>query len=223
MKHNWIARGAVAILAVSAVGCGDGFKSGANGGGIAAASIQSSNDSVAKAEAAQQSAIQAMSDANDAIASISDSNGNINMNLFKSSGSAPVQTQGLLAPLVAKLQPIFDGVFAKVSDAKAKFDLAKSALAAALAKLGPNDPLVSMLTQKLADISAMEANFLSQVHALAGKLDIVKSSLDKLVSMATSFIPIPGLGMIAGMLVDMLLLDDVKNLISSLQSKLLAL
>lgn len=222
-KQMWIARGGlVAVLAVFAVGCGSGLKGGSNASSNGAQSVNV-DDTIARVQAATADAQKAMADANAAIASISDSNGNIKIDLFATNGSAPVESQGLLAPLIAKLQPIFDTVYNKVLFVKQQFDSAKGMLTDALSKLPANDPQVALLTQQLAQVTQLETQFEGQIHDLAGKLSYAITGLDQLVNMATSFIPIPGVGAIAGTLIDMFLLDDVKNLILDLQTKLLAL
>lgn len=212
----------VAVLAVCAVGCGNGFRSGGSFSDNAAERAQQVDDTLDKVQTATVDAQKAMDEANAAIASISDSNGNIKINLFASNGST-VQSQGLLAPIIAKLKPVFDKVFEKVSFVKAQFDNAKNMLNAALAKLNPNDPSVIKLKEALAKVESLEEAFRTQVHMVAGKLTLALSGLDRLVSLATSFIPIPGLGMIAGTLIDMFVLDDVRNLVLDLQMKLLAI
>lgn len=231
MKNQFVfvKSGLVVMMAVLAVGCGNGFRSGGDVGGVVggqgAQSQPNIDDTMSKVEAATVEAQQAMADADAAIASISDSNGNIKISLFSSSGtsSKAVSTQGLLAPLVAKLKPVFDTVFSKVSLVKEKIDVAKGLLQDALTKLDPNSQAAQLILQQLARIADLEAKFSTQMHRLADKLDLALDGIDRIVNLATSFIPIPGLGLIAGQLIDMYLVDDVKDLITDLQAKLLAL
>lgn len=217
------------MMSVFAMGCGNGFRSGSDAGSTSTSlgeqSQQNIDDTLAKVEAAQVEAQQAMAEADAAIASISDSNGNIKISLFSSSGtsSKAVSSQGLLAPLVAKLKPVFDTVFNKVSLVKEKLEVAKSLLQGALTKLDPNSQAAQLIIQQLARIGDLEAQFSTQMHRLADKLDLALDGIDRIVRLATSFIPIPGLGYVAGTLIDMYLVDDVKDLITDLQAKLNAL
>jgi len=214
-------------MAVSAIGCGQGFKSGSNNAGStgAQAVTGSIDDQLAKADEAQQEAAVAMNDAQTAVNGLLDSNGNINLLLFTKSSSSQVQTSGVLAGLVNKLKPLFDTAFNKVAAAKQKYDDARTALNNALNAINQADPAaadtVAKLKAQLSTLDSAEASFLNSVHLLAGKLTLVSSALDGLVSGVTSFIP--GYGAIIGWVLDNFVMDDVKNLILDLQTKLLAL
>jgi hypothetical protein len=223
---NNCVRGLIVLAAVSAIGCGQGFKSGSSASGNSAAStIANIDDQLAKANQAAKDAQTAMGEAQDAIDQITDANGNINISLFTKSSSSQVQSSGLLAPLVAKLQPLFDNVFNKVNMVEQQFAAARLALADALGKLNQNDPaqaaLVAKVQAQLAQIDALEASFRDKVHALAGKLTLAITGLDKIINGVTSFIP--GFGWLASWALDMFVMDDVKNLILDLQTKLLAI
>lgn len=225
----------IVTTSIGLIGCGQGFKSQALSssqglGGV----IQPINDladvkaQMDEAQKATDEAQLAMSEAEAAIASISDSNGNINVDVFSASGSSSsVTTQGVLAPIVNKFKTVFDTVFSKVQMVKQKFDMARAALATAMAKLDPSNPahaaLIAQIQTALAGIDNMEMQFRNAMQMLAGKLDIALAAIDKLVAAGCSFIPVPGLCAIAGIFVDMFILDDVKNLIYDFKAKLLAL
>jgi hypothetical protein len=122
------------------------------------------------------------------------------------------------------LNGVFDKLFAKVDVVKAQFNKARLLLADAIAKVeaaGGSSAQIDMLKQQLAKVDGLEAKFSQSMHLLAGKLDIASLALDKLVSSATSLLG--GFGWIAGMYIDTYLMGDVKNLIASLKTRLLAL
>jgi hypothetical protein len=213
------------IFTSTTVGCGQAFK-GATGTGTTTSSSQSVNidNQLQKAADASAQAQQAMVDAQAAVATLLDSSGNLNLSLFGSSSSSQTGTSGLLQPLIDKLNGVFDQVFAKINTVKAQFTAARTALASALAQLSAADPTqaaqIAMIQAQLAKVDALETQFQTMVHSLADKLDLVSAALDKAVNSATSLIP--GWGVILGIAVDMFVLSDVKNLISSLKARLLA-
>lgn len=222
------------VFASTSVGCGKGFQGSGKSGGVASSNSRGSSTvdvsaQMQKAAEASQQAQAAIADANAAIAQITDGNGNVNLGLFKSAStgsSAQTSTQGLLQPLVDKLNGVFDTLFAKIDMVKQQFASARTMLADALAKLNANDPTqasqIQAINDQLAKIDGLEQNFQNMIHQLAGKLDLATTALDKLISTATSFIPIPGLSLVAGVFVDMFVMSDVKNLIASVKAKLLA-
>lgn len=223
MKQSMTLGGLVLLMAVATIGCGQGFRGVSNASDAVA--IASANDAMNKAEEANQEAIQAMADADEALKSIQDENGNINVNLFKKSSSTSVASAGLLAPVVNKLRTAFDKVFAKVEMVKEKFTLARAKLDEALSKLSATDPaqaaLIAQIRQQIAAINGLEAQFSSKMHSLASKLDLVTGALDKVISGATSFIP--GFGFLANMLLDHFVMADVKDFILEIKTRLLAL
>lgn len=226
----------IVTTSFGAIGCGQGFKTQALSGGQGLGGVIQPINNVAdvkaqidEAQKATDEAQTAMAEAQAAIASISDSNGNINVKVFAASGPSPasVSTQGILAPIVDKFKTVFDTVISKVQLVKQKFDTARATLAAAMAKLDPSNPahaaLIAQIQTALAGIDNMEAQFHNAMQFLASKLDIATSAIDSLVNAGCAFIPIPGLCAIAGVLVDMFILGDVKNLIADFKAKLLAL
>ncbi len=222
MTTTWITRSMVAVMAISAIGCGQGFKTGnkSASNGVQAVDV---SDQLAKAQAAAKAAEVAMTEADAAVAQMTDKNGNINVSLFTKSSTNSVQTQGLLAPLLAKLQPIFDKVLSKVTVVEAQFTTARGLLADALGKLNPNDPVQAQLIQKIKDqmaqIDLMEQKFKDGIHMLASKLTLVIVGLDNIVNKVTAFIP--GFGWLASLALDMLVMQDVKDIILAFQQKLM--
>jgi hypothetical protein len=225
---NYLAVTLAIVFASSAIGCGQGFKSLSKPGDNSSQSSNAADISAQMQKAADASAQaqKAMDDANAAIAQITDDKGNINISLFKTSSTPEVSTQGLLKPLVDKLNVVFDKVFAKIDLVKTQFAAARLALADAMAKLNAADPAqaaqIQMIQTELAKIDALQATFQNTVHLLAVKLDLASFALDKLITSATSLIPIPGVGAIAGIFIDYYLMSDVKDLISTVKAKLLA-
>jgi hypothetical protein len=224
--------GLAIIFSATTVGCG---KSQSQNGTSSAASTGSAPVDVSaqmqKAADATTQAQQAIDDANTALATIMDSNGNIILSLFQSSGpststSSSSSAGGLLAPLVNKLSAVFDQVFAKIDTVKSEIAAARAALTDAMGKLNSSDPVqaaeIQTIQDEMAKIDSLESTFQTAIHGLAGKLDLAETALNKLVSTATSFIPFPGAGVIAGFLIDTFLLDDVTNLIDSVKARLLA-
>jgi hypothetical protein len=212
------------VFMVSTVGCGQGFRATSVGSNTAAsAGTVDISEQLAKAEDARKQAQAAMADAKAAIDQISDDQGNINIGLFQTSET---QTQGLLSPIIDKLNGVFDKLFAKIDFVKQQFTTARAALTAALAQLNQANPLqaaqIQQIMAEMSQIDAMEAQFQSSMHLLADKLDLASAALDKLINSATSFIPVPGLSIVAGVLIDMFVMSDVKNLIASLKARLLA-
>src|SRR4051812_5137300 len=107
MKHNgtsysWIVKSVIALMAISSIGCGTGYKGSGNAGQNSAAAVdpKQAQNAVDSAQAASDSAQKAMTDANKAMADIVDANGNLNFSIFfPKAGSNNVHTQGILAPL----------------------------------------------------------------------------------------------------------------------------
>lgn len=239
---NFLTLSLATIFAMASVGCGQGFKTNSKAGNEAQSSSGMGSDTntdlsrsvdvsqqLQKAAEASALAEKAMGDAQAAIAQIMDSSGNINLGLFQpstASANSKVTANGILAPVVDKLNTVFDQVFSKIDFVKVQFNSARGILAQALAQLNAALPgqsaQVQQIQDQLAKIDALEGKFQSMVHLLAGKLDLASSAIDKLVNTATSFIPIPGIGMIAGVLIDMYVVGDVKDLIASVKAKLLA-
>jgi hypothetical protein len=225
--NKYLAVNIATVLAFSSVGCGQGFRnSGSSNAGVSQS--VNVNDQLAKAQAASEQAQKAMADANTALADIMDDKGNIKLGLFSTTSSdSQTRTAGLLAPIIDKLNAVFDKLFAKVDLVKQQFAMARAALNDALSKLSAADPAqaaqIDQIKQELASIDTLEQQFSNQMHSLASKLDLASSAIDKLLQTATSAIPVPGLGTIAGVLVDMFLMSDVKNLIASIKAKLLAI
>ncbi len=211
-------RALVALLVIVAIGCGQGMKS--TGGAYTAATAANVDEQMNKAAKASADAQTAMSDAMLAISTILSSNGSINGGLFSLG-------QGPLAPLIDKIQPVFDKVYDKALMVKKQFETARAALADAVAKLNPNDPAqaatIAQIMEQMKQIDGLELKFEDTMHSLATKLNLAMTGIDQLVNMATSLIPIPGLNWIVGMAIDYLLVNDVKTMIQNFQMKLLAL
>lgn len=222
--NNWLSGTIIAVIAAGSIGCGQTLKpfgyqgkDSALGGDV--------TDSLTKAEMAAKDAQMAMDEANALIAQITDENGNINIGLFKKPGANAVTTQGLLDPLTNQLRAVFDKVFAKVQLVKSQFALARQGLNDALAKIDQTNPanaaMVANIMAQLAKIDALEAQFSTQMHSLASKLDLAVAGLDAIIKGATTFIP--GFGSIIGLAIDMFVMGDIKALILELKTKLMAL
>lgn len=224
--RNQMTRTALMItVALTMSACGQGFKTTAsNVDATTAATATDISNELAKAEAANKSAQEAILEANAALATIMDSSGNINLNLFSSSSTSTVQGKGLLSGVLTKLSSVFDKVFERMALVKTKFAEARALLTTAMAKLDANDPtqalLIAEITSKMGAIDKMELTFTTAVHSLASKLDLASAALDKLVSGVTSFIP--GFGWVVDFALDYLVMNDVRELIAELKAKLLA-
>lgn len=224
MKYTIL--GSIVILALT--GCGQGFQSGK-----AASNIGSSNGGFsvddgtsAELEKAIQNAEKAMADAEASVKDITDKDGNINISLFTTnSQNSQTKAQGLLAPIIDKLRGVFDKVFSKVEMAKQQFSNARGQLAALLAQIQQADPTNSLriqeLTAQLARLDSLEGQLHVRMQALAGRLDTIMLGIQKVVSRATSLIP--GVGIIADILIDMFLMDDVRALIAEIKMRLLSI
>ena len=157
---NLITGSVLVVFAASLVGCSQGFESQGKITTNGAQAVDISSE-MSKAEQANQAALSAITDANNALKDITDANGNINVGLFsKSSASADVTSQGLLTGIIEKLRPKFEQLFSKVTAVKAKFTEARALLAAAMAKLDQSNPAHAVMIQEimgqLAKIDAME-------------------------------------------------------------------
>lgn len=209
------------ILTATSVGCSNGFKSGsgnsATNGATSVTPAENGAEQVAKAQAAVDDSQKALNSASTALSGMSKSNGGLDLSIFLG-GSG-----GVLAPIIAELQPVFDQAYAKVVAVKQQFDASKAAIAAQIATLDPADPAAVLLTQELTALTDMETNFDNQVHMLADKLGLVNAQIDGLILQITAQIPIPGIGVIAGILIDTFVVNDVKALITDLQTKLMSL
>lgn len=224
-KYNkYIAVTIASVFAMSSVGCGQGFRTSSGASTMGGQSVNI-NDSLNSAQKATDEAQKAMAEADAALADIMDANGNIKLNLFSSSSvNSQTHTAGLLSPIVDKLNGVFDKLFAKVDMVKTQFAKARTLLEAALVQVqaaGGNQAQIDMIRAQIAKVDALETQFSTSMHLLAGKLDLASAALDKLVNSATSMIP--GIGAIAGIFVDLFLMSDVKNLIAQIKAKLLAL
>ena len=214
-------------LTVGLTGCGSGFKAGTASDNVSAAAVKANiDDQMNKAQQATKDAQLAIADAQVAIASISDKNGNIKVGLF-SKATSETQTQGLLSPLLDRLQPVFDKVYAKGLLVKQRFDSARISLADAISKLDKNNPAqaaqIQTVMDEMAQIDQLELQFQTSMHTLASRLNYAMNAIDKLVSAATSLIPIPIVGWIAGMAIDYFIVDDVKTMIQNFQLKLMSI
>lgn len=222
---NMFTGGVLVVVAAGLVGCSQGFESQGKISTNGAQAVDISSE-MSKAEEANNAAMTAIAEANNAVKELTDSKGNINVGLFsKSSASADVTTQGLLDGIINKLRPKFDQLFAKVTAVKAKFAEARALLAAALAKLDPANPAHAAMIQEImgqmAKIDSMERTFSASMHQLASKLDLVVMGIEKLVSGVTSFIP--GFGWIADLALDYFVMGDIKNFIAEIKMRLMAL
>lgn len=222
---NLITGSVLVVFAASLVGCSQGFESQGKITTNGAQAVDISSE-MSKAEQANQAALSAITDANNALKDITDANGNINVGLFsKSSASADVTSQGLLTGIIEKLRPKFEQLFSKVTAVKAKFTEARALLAAAMAKLDQSNPAHAIMIQEimgqLAKIDAMERTFSASMQQLAGKLDLAIVGLERIVSGATSFIP--GFGWLANLALDYFVMGDIKNFIYEVKMRLMAL
>lgn len=223
MHKNILTGSVIVILAAGLMGCGQGFKSG----NVASSAKQDANIDIelAKAEQANADAQTAMNEATLALNAIQDENGKINLKLFLKGPAGEVQTEGLLSPVVDKLRLTFDKVFAKVDLVKEKFAAARAALMAALAKLDHTNPaqaaMIDQIMTQMGKIDAMENQFRVGMVSLAGKLDLAVTSLDKIVSGLTSFIP--GWGLVVNFAIDFFVMSDIKDFIMEIKMRLLTL
>jgi hypothetical protein len=226
-QMNKITGSMVVFLMVTAIGCGQNMKSSTPSNDKAAAAGSSTEEIaavIAKAQKANEEAKSAISEAEAALATIQDENGNIKVGLFQSGGSE-VNSTGLLTPIIDKLRGPFDTVLAKVALVKSKFAEARQLLMASLAKLDDKDPaqaaLINEVMKQMAAIDKMEVTFRTSMIALAGKLDLAVSGLEKIISGATSFIP--GFGWLADLVLDFAVMSDVRDFVMEIKMKLLAL
>ncbi len=222
-QFNWLSGSILAVIAAGSIGCGQTMRPYTHGDDSVIGSDVT--DSLAKAELAAKDAQIAIEEANAIIAQITDENGNINIGLFKKAAANEVVAQGLLDPLVNQLRGVFDKLFAKVQLVKDQFAKARQALKDALAKLDQSNPanaaMVANIMAQLAKIDLLEAQFSTQMHSLASKLDLAVAGLDGIIKGAITFIP--GWGSIIGLAIDMLVMGDIKALIMELKAKLMAL
>lgn len=226
MKRYIVFTMAVAFSFAS-IGCGQSFKSSAATTPLAEQSVNV-DDAMSKAQKASDAARKAFADANLALSDIMDDSGNVHLNLFSSSGAnAQAKASGLSGPLIDKLNKVFGELFAKTDLVKQNLASARQLLNDALAKLSAAVPAqaaqIDVIRKQLGQLDLLEQDFSMAMHLLAGKLDLATNSLDKLIQQGTSLIPVPGLGMVAGVLIDMFVTNDVKVYIAGVKAKLLAL
>jgi len=213
--------GLLAVIAIGVVGCGQGFKSMGEGGKVDVTA------ELKKAEEASVEAQEAMVEAQAVVRQISDDKGNINVRLFQQASTSDVDSkvsaQGIIMPLLDKLRPIFDRLFTKITTVKGQFAAARAKLTEALAKLSQSNPqhaeTIRQIMEQMSRIDAMEAQFRSQMHSLASKLDIATRGLDRLINGLVSFIP--GFGFLVGLALDFLVMSDVRDFIDEIKLRLL--
>ncbi|MBX3022968.1 MAG: hypothetical protein KF799_14935 [Bdellovibrionales bacterium] len=213
------------VFAFSSIGCGNGFRTNSNSSSsLSQGQSVNVDDQIAKAQDAADEAQKAMAEAELALADIMDANGKIKINLFSASSvDSQTRTVGLLAPIVDKLNGVFDKLFSKVDVVKAQFAKARTLLSGALAQViagGGSQAQIDLIKAQIAKVDLLEGQFANSIHMLAGKLDLATAALDKLVLSASSLIP--GIGSIAGIFIDMFLMSDVKNLIANVKARMLA-
>lgn len=225
--YNRLCGSLLAVIAAGSIGCGQTMRPFSHGDSQVISNDVS--DSLAKAELAAKEANLAIQEANAIIEQITDENGNINIGLFKKPSGAQAQQAvgalGLLDPITNQLRSVFDKLFAKVMVVKEQFNKARQALNDALAKIDQTNPanaaMVAEIMAQLAKIDQLEAQFSTQMHSLASKLDLAIAGLDGIIKGAITFIP--GWGSIIGLAIDFLVMGDIKALILELKTKLMAL
>ncbi len=227
--YNRLCGSVLAVIAAGSIGCGQTMRPFGYSNGDDQVISNDVTDSLAKAELAAKEANLAIEEANAIIAQITDENGNINVGLFRKPSGAQAQqavgAMGLLDPLTNQLRAVFDKLFAKVLVVKQQFGKARQALNDALAKIDQTNPanaaMVAEIMAQLAKIDQLEAQFSTQMHSLASKLDLAISGLDGILKGVITFLP--GWGSLIGLALDMLVMGDIKALILELKAKLMAL
>ena len=213
------------FMSFTSIGCGNSFKS--IGQGDAALKLSAVAAQVEKAQKASLDAQRAIQEANAAISEIMDSNGQIRMSLFSTTADvARTRTAGIIAPLLARLNPVFDRLFARITSVKVQFATARASLMEALNTLNAADPSqivrIEEIKAELAKIDALEMSFRQQMHQLGGRLDLAVTGLERLINLGTSFIPVPGAGAVAGILIDLLVTSDVRDMVAAVRFRLQA-
>ena len=234
---NLAKAGVFLLMTSTLIACGQPYQAtGVDGGTQTSESLSSAGPletnvatALEKAQIASKTAQDAITDARAALSALSDSKGNIAINVIKSIFTTQVSADrgGLLAPLTNRLQTAFDLLFAKADQVKVGINTARLTLAVANSQLNLADPAQVILSKEIlaqmAAIDAMEASLKSGMSALAGKVDQAEQGLSKLVSLGTSFIPVPGLNFVASYLIDTFVLGDVTSLLDGVKLKLLSL
>lgn len=214
------------MIALVSIGCGKGFQSGQ----LAESSIEKTevgvnvDDQLSKAEKASEAAQEAMNVAQAAVGKMVNKQGHIKLGM-SGANAGKIKIDGAMIPIVDHLRPLLDEAFAKFVVVQEKYHEARLSLADAIGKLDANDPaqakLIAKIEEQLAKLDQMEEKFRQGVQRLAQRLDLVEVALDRMVDSAKSLIP--GYGWVIGMVLDGLVVSDIKALILEFQGKLLAL
>lgn len=228
-QMNIVTVSVLAVIAASAIGCGQGMKSNAIPNDKVGSSSSSSNTEeiaavIKKAEKANEEAKAAIDEAANVMLTIQDENGNFKINLFQAS-NAEVNTSGLITPLIDKIRGPLDTVIAKSVLVRAKFNEARQMLMSALARLDDKDPaqaaLIAEVMKQMASIDKMDTAFRTSMFKLGGKLDLAVDGLEKILSGVTSFIP--GWGWVVNLGLDFLVMQDIRDFVLDVKLKLLGI
>lgn len=232
---TWATFGFGTLLAVNLVGCGQAMTSSqfkdqktTNASTSPTSGVNLVSAQMASVRTASDDVQAAIVSAQALMAQLVDAQGNVNLSLFTSSSSSPGNGPaiGILAPIVNEVRSVFDQVFAKVTAVKGQFDTVRATLTTVLNSLNPNDPLqsaeIDQIKSMLAELSNLEQAFQTAMHDLSGKVGQASVALDNVIARATAGLntKIPGLGLIAGLLIDTFVTGDVKDLLNTVQSKL---
>lgn len=223
-RWNLVSANLMAVMAFATIGCGEAFRAYTPSQNSSAEQSQkAASVAVEKAQQASLDAQTVMQEAQVTLRGLQDANGNIKLDLFMQPGLNPGSAG--LGALTAKIREVFDQVFEKVADVRARYTEARLRLSDFAAKLDPNNPaeaeLLAQLQKQLEQVDALEAKFLDGVQQLAGKLDLLTQALDNITNRVT--LALPGWGSLVGLALDYFVMSDVKSLILELKAKLLAL
>lgn len=222
MNLKLLNRSVAVILALSMIGCGQGYKSSQYGTASAQNLGLGSDGSLdtKPLEAAAADAQVTIDKAQLSLDSVMDKDGNVTL-FNKSAITAVFEIGKIKQNLMKKL----DAVIAKVSAVKAKFNLVRATVVDQIAKLDSTLPghaaALHALNESLEKLDLIESNFNKGIQFLVSKLDLAIAALDKVSEIAQqaagSVSPI--LGGLTGIVAD-LLIDQIKSVISEFKAKI---
>ena len=224
MRTSILARSLAALLALSMIGCGQGYRSSATGSSNLSLGLGNNGVLDTKVmEAATADAQLTIDSAQLSLDSVVDADGNVQ--IFNKSAVDVVLEIGKIKK---KLMKKLDAVLVKVTAVKAKFNLVRSQIAAQIAKLDSTLPanaeVIRKLNEGMAKLDLIEANFNKGIQFLVSKLDMANAALDKLSGLAQdaagSINPI--FGGVTGLVAD-LVIGQIKDVINEFKMKIQAI
>lgn len=217
MMRQLIAKAAVIGLVLSTMACGNAMKATGIGDGLGGLSVDTNQ--IQKVEQATTQAETSMQQAQLALDEVV-KNGKVNVpgEVTVSSEFGAQSLTGIAEKLQTALNKIYDKITLPVQKAKDAINQARAQIAAAIAKLDPNDAqqasMIAKLQEMLTKLDAMESRLAGVYGQLASKIDLLIGKVDELIAKVPTGNPL--------MIVVLFELQEVRRVIVEFRDKLAA-